>query len=143
VATTRNSYAHAPARRHARTRISSRQQSELTAAVGTQVYRELHGVLGEGRGQYEQGMHVLLCIINANNATNILDRLKVPVWRCVALCGVGELMTQVFLKAAAQARHAHGPVPLLHWAGGVRRGLIRHALGGDPRCKPLYLSPQQ
>lgn len=40
------------------------------------VYRELHGVLGEGRGQFEQGMHVFLCIINANNETNILDRLK-------------------------------------------------------------------
>ncbi len=70
------------------TRSSSiiRQQSELIAAVGAQVYRELHGVLGEGRGQFEQGMHVLLCIINANNETNILDRLKVPACRCVVVC---------------------------------------------------------
>jgi hypothetical protein len=61
------------------------------------------------------------------------------VWRCgrVALCGVWrvvcELMTQVFPTAAAQARHTQGPVPLLHRASGVPRGLIRHALWRDSR----------
>jgi hypothetical protein len=42
-----------------------------------QVYRELHGVLGEGKGQFEQGMSVFLCIVNANDEESILARLKV------------------------------------------------------------------
>ncbi|ELR16303.1 Fbox domain containing protein [Acanthamoeba castellanii str. Neff] len=44
-------------------------------------YRELHGMLGEGKGRFEKGLAVVLFLINAtdpDHVQNTLGRLKVP-----------------------------------------------------------------
>ncbi len=45
-----------------------------------QVYRELHGVLGEGKGHFEEGLAVALFLVNASSTEAAIQRLKVP--RC-------------------------------------------------------------
>ncbi|ELR13143.1 uncharacterized protein ACA1_349340 [Acanthamoeba castellanii str. Neff] len=47
-----------------------------------QVFRELHGFLGEGKGQFEDGLFVNLHLINAPpgfGPARILERLKIPL----------------------------------------------------------------
>lgn len=48
-----------------------------------QVFREFHGLLGEGKGQYEQGLCVNLHLVNPTSVTNITsirERLKLPLF---------------------------------------------------------------
>jgi hypothetical protein len=44
------------------------------------VYRELHGMLGEGKGQFETSLPVLLCLLNTSKkeVNSIVMRLKIP-----------------------------------------------------------------
>jgi hypothetical protein len=42
-----------------------------------QVYRELHGVIGEGRGHFKSGLAVALHLLNTNASDTIIARLKV------------------------------------------------------------------
>jgi hypothetical protein len=45
------------------------------------VYRELHGILGEGKGQFETSLPVLLCLLNVTgtkDVNSIVMRLKIP-----------------------------------------------------------------
>jgi hypothetical protein len=61
-----------------------------------QVFRELHGLLGEGKGQYRQGLCLNLHLINPKSTSDvdlasIRERLKVPgffprVWKQRHVC---------------------------------------------------------
>jgi hypothetical protein len=50
----------------------------FTVMNRTQVYRELHGVLGEGKGHFEEGLAVALFLVNATSTEAATQRLKVP-----------------------------------------------------------------
>jgi hypothetical protein len=62
------------------------------------VYRELHGVLGEGKDHFASGLAVTLYLLNTTARSTIIDRLKVRVaisppfpllglcWACVGAC---------------------------------------------------------
>jgi hypothetical protein len=58
--------------------LHHRSLRPLSAAadVQAQVYRELHGVLGEGKGRFESGLAVALHLLNTTNRTSIIKRLK-------------------------------------------------------------------
>jgi hypothetical protein len=51
----------------------------VTAALvlHEQVYRELHGVLGEGKGHIQSGLAVALFLLNTTARSTIIDRLRV------------------------------------------------------------------
>lgn len=45
-----------------------------------QAFKELHGLIGEGKGQFEQGLYVNLFLINPSDKidiSSVLQRLKV------------------------------------------------------------------
>ena len=46
-----------------------------------QAYRELHGVLGEGKGRFFPTMPILMCLLNTEPANElpIMERLRVRV----------------------------------------------------------------
>ena len=47
--------------------------------LGDQAYRELHGMLGEGKDKYVEGLHIVLFLLDTDKAdvNRVLDRLKV------------------------------------------------------------------
>lgn len=52
----------------------------MTGGAGGQAYRELHGMLGEGKDRFREGLSVVLFFINAadpDHVKNTLTRLKV------------------------------------------------------------------
>lgn len=54
------------------------QQMERSDTYQERVYRELHGVLGEGKGQFEKGLAVALFLVNASSTETAIQRLKLP-----------------------------------------------------------------
>jgi hypothetical protein len=73
---------HTHTHRTARTRTTRTRKltGALVLGAGGQAYRELHGMLGEGKGRFEKGLAVVLFLINAtdpDHVQNTLARLKV------------------------------------------------------------------
>jgi hypothetical protein len=47
------------------------------SVLHVQVYRELHGVLGEGKGHIQSGLAVALFLLNTTARSTVIDRLRV------------------------------------------------------------------
>jgi len=54
------------------------QRMERSSTYQERVYRELHGVLGEGKGQFTEGLAVALFLVNASSTETAIQRLKLP-----------------------------------------------------------------
>jgi len=51
---------------------------ELETSYQEYVYRELHGVVGEGKGQFFQGLPIHLCLLDSHDTMAILNHLQIP-----------------------------------------------------------------
>jgi hypothetical protein len=118
-----------PSSNHLRTHAKCTQSDW---GAGGQAYRELHGMLGEGKDQFREGLSVVLFLINAadpGHVKNTLARLKVlqpPTharffgsFRSKSYSYLARLIDWLIycpVGAGSGVHCAYALVPLLRWA---------------------------